>query len=211
MKVGDGPVGVAIVQNTCMAVLVAELRASCQQIPTLPERGLTAILGKNWLRPGESSLTRMGGLLQVAPLSSEKRNMMSVSLLSLTTSSVYTRYRRPRCGLIGLLSKAKPASASIDREFCAGMKSKPPTFVVVAATAAPKGLGPSPSAFVLTKIVAGPCPPVGFWQACTTAPLGPIATSPKLQPAVPGMVCNAPKPPILARPRPVTAAPRATI
>src|SRR5712691_2025892 len=89
MKTGDPPVGVAMLQNSCMAVLVAEFRASCQQTAMLPDRGLVAILGKNWLRMGiaGSSLTRIAAL-QVAPLSSEKRSMMSVSLLSLTTSSV---------------------------------------------------------------------------------------------------------------------------
>src|SRR5574341_90747 len=91
------------------------------------------------------------------------------------------------------------------------MKSKPPTFVVVAATPALNGLGPSPSALVLTRIVAGPSPPVGVWQACTTAPPGEMAISPKLQLAVFGMFCIGPNAPTLAAPRPVTAAPRATI
>src|SRR4051794_5365626 len=88
-KVGDAPVGVANAQNSCMAVLVAEFRLSCQQTAMSLESVLTAILGKNWLRIGVtgSSLTRIG-TLQVPPLSSEKRSIMSVSLFSLTVSSV---------------------------------------------------------------------------------------------------------------------------
>src|SRR6185436_13857470 len=90
MKAGDAPVGVAMVQNSCMAVLVAEFRASCQQTAMLPDRRLVAIFGKNWLRIGiaGSSLTRIGPPGQVAPLLSDQRSMMSVSLLSSTTSSV---------------------------------------------------------------------------------------------------------------------------
>src|ERR1700693_3345277 len=87
-KAGEAPVGVAIVQNSCIAVLVAELRASCQQTAMLPERGFDAIRGRKWPRVFASSFTRIGGLLQVPPLSSEKRTMMSVSLFSLTVSSV---------------------------------------------------------------------------------------------------------------------------
>src|SRR5260370_36555950 len=88
MKAGGAPVGVAMVQNSCIVLLPGELRASCQQTAMLPERRLTAILGKNWLRPGASSLTRMGGLLQIAPSVSEKRSMMSVSALPGATASV---------------------------------------------------------------------------------------------------------------------------
>src|ERR1700693_61850 len=91
------------------------------------------------------------------------------------------------------------------------MKSKPPTLVVVAATPALNGLGPSPSPLVLTRIVAGPSPPVEVSQACTTAPPGEMARSPKLQPVVFGIVKVAMKAPMLAVPRPVTGAPRATI
>src|SRR6185436_12923438 len=82
--------GVARVQNSCMVLLPGELRASCQQTPMLPDSGLLAIRGRNWLRIGDagSSLTRIGAALQVAPSSSEKRTMMSVSLFSLTVSSV---------------------------------------------------------------------------------------------------------------------------
>src|SRR5258708_27076364 len=78
-KAGNAAVGVAMVQSSCIVVLVAEFWASCKQTAMLPERGLLAILGKNWLRPEASSLTRIGGLLQIRPLSSEKRSMMSVS------------------------------------------------------------------------------------------------------------------------------------
>src|SRR5277367_2883264 len=89
------------------------------------------------------------------------------------------------------------------------MGLKPPTLVAVAVTAAAKGLGPRPSALVLTRRFAGPAPPLGFSQTCATAPLGAIAMSPKLHWVVPGIVCNAPKAPTVLRP--VTAAPRATI
>src|SRR4051794_10368080 len=85
-KAGEAPVGVAIEQNSCMVLLVAEFRASCQQTAMLPDRRLLAILGRNWLRFVASSLTRIGGLLQFAPLSSEKRTRTSVSLLSFTVS-----------------------------------------------------------------------------------------------------------------------------
>src|SRR5580704_15952771 len=87
-KAGDAPVGVAMVQNSCIVVLVAELRASCQQTAISPERRLLAILGRNWLRVVASSLTRIGGLLQCAPSSSEKRTRMFVSLLPIGFSSV---------------------------------------------------------------------------------------------------------------------------
>jgi len=72
MKVGDEPVGVAMVQNSCMVVFVAELRASCQQTAMLPERRLLAILGKNLLVAVASSFTWVG-LLQVPPSLSENR------------------------------------------------------------------------------------------------------------------------------------------
>ncbi len=97
------------------------------------------------------------------------------------------------------------------RTFCAGINFPPPTLVVVAVMAAPKGLGPSPSALMLTKSEAGPTPPVGVSHTCTTAPPGEMATSPKLQFAVPGISCSALNAPTLATPRPVTAAPRVTI
>src|SRR5690242_20425735 len=89
------------------------------------------------------------------------------------------------------------------------MKSNPPTLVVVAVMVGPKLPGPRPSASMLTRIVAGPCPPVGASHACTTTPVGAIAISPKLQPLVPGIVCSGPKP--VTAPSPVTADPRATI
>src|SRR6202035_2922326 len=78
MKVGEGPAGVAIVQNSCMVLLPGELRASCQHTAILPERELLAILGRNWLLVVASSLTRMGGLLQAPPSLSEKRSRISV-------------------------------------------------------------------------------------------------------------------------------------
>src|ERR1700730_18150087 len=77
MKAGVALDGVAMVQNSCMAVLVAEFLQSCQQTATLPERGSLAIRGKNWLRPEVSSLTWMG-LLHLTPLS-EKRSIIFVS------------------------------------------------------------------------------------------------------------------------------------
>src|SRR5581483_1386192 len=91
------------------------------------------------------------------------------------------------------------------------MGAKPPTLVAVAVTAAANGLGPRPSAFVLTMRFAGPAPPLGLSHTCTTAPFGAIAISPKLQPAVPGIFWSGPKAPMFAAPKPVTAAPRATI
>src|ERR1700693_1431229 len=72
-KAGEAPVGVAIVQNSCIAVLVAELRASCQQTAMLPERGFDAIRGRNWLRVGAGWFTRIGGWLPGPPLSVRKR------------------------------------------------------------------------------------------------------------------------------------------
>src|SRR5262245_54109789 len=71
MNVGK-PAGVAMAQNTCMVLLPAEFRASCQQTAMLPERMLLAMRGRNWLRTGSagSSLTRVAAL-QVPPLSSE--------------------------------------------------------------------------------------------------------------------------------------------
>ena len=78
MVYGLQSLGVAILQNSSMAVLVEEFRASCQQTATLPERGLLAIRGRNWLLPEASSFTRIRPL-QVAPLLSEKRTKMSVS------------------------------------------------------------------------------------------------------------------------------------
>src|SRR6185436_17845261 len=73
--------GVEMVQNSSMVLLPGELRASCQQTPMLPDSGLLAIRGRNWLRIGTagSSLKRVGAL-QVAPSLSEWRTMMSVSL-----------------------------------------------------------------------------------------------------------------------------------
>src|ERR1019366_9629120 len=97
--------------------------------------------------------------------------------------------------------------ASMVRELCGGIGLKPPTFVAVAVIAAPNGLGPRPSALMLTRSDAGPVPPLGLSQTCTTAPFGSMAMSPKLQPEVPGIVCSAPKAPTLAVPSPVTAAP----
>src|SRR5262245_63887262 len=90
MKAGMAGEGVAMVQNSSIDVLVAELRASCQQTAMLPDSRLLAILGRNWLRIGTagSSLTLIGGVLQVRPSSSEKRTMMSVSLFSSVGSSV---------------------------------------------------------------------------------------------------------------------------
>src|SRR5579859_3784697 len=88
MNVGEAPVGVATVQNSCMVLLPAELRASCQQTAIFPDRRLLAILGKNWLFVVASSLTRMGGLLHVAPSLSEKRNIMFVSALPTAGASV---------------------------------------------------------------------------------------------------------------------------
>src|SRR6478752_4382398 len=73
-KVGVAPVGVAIVQNSCMVLLVAELRASCQHTATFPERRLLATLGKNWLLVVASSLTLIGAL-HAAPLLSEVRTI----------------------------------------------------------------------------------------------------------------------------------------
>ena len=86
------PVGVAIEQNVCTALLFGSFRASSQQTLMLPERGLVAILGKNWLWigipvPTASSLTRIGAL-QFDPLSSEKRSIISVSAALPTTASV---------------------------------------------------------------------------------------------------------------------------
>src|ERR1700693_265042 len=66
-KAGEAPVGVAIVQNSCIAVLVAELRASCQQTAMLPERGFDAIRGRNWLRVGAGWFTRIGGVVPGPP------------------------------------------------------------------------------------------------------------------------------------------------
>src|SRR5579885_621299 len=89
MNTGDGPLGVAIVQNSSIATLAGEFRASCQQTAMFPERRLLAMRGRNWLFPGASSFTRIGGLLHVAPSLSEKRTKMSVS--AAVGPSVYTR------------------------------------------------------------------------------------------------------------------------
>jgi hypothetical protein len=58
----------------------------------------------------------------------------------------------------------------------------------------------------------GPWPPLGP-QTCTTAwgATGDVARSPKLQPLVVAAVCSATNVPTFATPRPLTAAPRATM
>src|ERR1700686_3807738 len=88
MNVGVAPVGVAMLQNSCMVVLVAEFRASCQQTAILPDKRLLAIRGRNWLRDVAWSFTRIGGLLQVAPSLSENRTIILVSPLPTAVSSV---------------------------------------------------------------------------------------------------------------------------
>src|SRR5436190_5372032 len=108
-------------------------------------------------------------------------------------------------------SHTSPASASIERSLCAGIKSKPPTLVAETVMLGPKPPAPKPSVSTLAKIVAGPCPPVGFSYVTMTLPPfgpGPTAIPPKL-PVADGIACCGLKGP--QTPRPVTGAPRATM
>src|SRR6266516_325082 len=104
-------------------------------------------------------------------------------------------------------SQASPASESTERSGWAGMKSNPPTFMLVTVTRAPKPLAPRPSASVFTKIVEGPWPPVLFWYVTMTCPDGPMAMSPKLPPLELVASWGVEKAPTV--PRPLTAAPLA--
>src|SRR5438132_1280860 len=69
-------------------------RESYHTTARFPVVGSSEIFGRNWLFFVLSSFTRTG-LLHVAPSSSEKRTKMSIFLLLLGCSSVYTRYTRP--------------------------------------------------------------------------------------------------------------------
>src|SRR5437660_5969183 len=133
---------------------------------------------------------------------------MSMLLLSLGCSSVYTRYTRPLWGP-PVQSQASPGSASTERSGCAGMKSKPPTCVPVTNTRLPKPTGPSPSGSTFTKSLPPPCPLSVSEQTCMTSPFGPMATSPYVQLFVPGTTSGVMKLPTC--PNPVTGAPVATI
>src|SRR5215510_13173727 len=93
---------------------------------------------------------------------------MSVLLLSLGCSRVYTRYTRPACGP-PVRSQARPGSASTDRSGCAGIKSNPPTWVWVTKTRPPNPAGPSPSGSTFTKILPPPCPDSVRVQACAAS------------------------------------------
>ena len=143
---GTAPFGPAAVHHSRTAVLAGDSRQSCQQTMKFPVGSSMEIFGLNWLRTVASSFTRIGDALQVVPLLSEYFSSMSRLLLSWMISSVYMRYSRPKCGLAGLSSNTRPVSGSTDRWFCAGMKSKPPTFVVPATMAGPQPPGPRPSA-----------------------------------------------------------------
>src|SRR5437667_2955143 len=96
----------------------------------------------------------------------------------------------------------------MDRVFWAGMKSKPPTLVVAATTGPIQPPAPRPSVSVQTLMFPPIWPPLGP-QTCTTTPVGAIATSPKLQPPLPGAVVRGTNAP--TAPSPVTGAPRPTI
>src|SRR4051812_3767308 len=73
--------------KTSATRLAGALRASYQAMATLPVVWSTAIWGRNLLLGVPSSLTWTWEL-QVAPLSSEKRSRISVSLLSGASVSV---------------------------------------------------------------------------------------------------------------------------
>src|SRR5712691_9207839 len=133
---------------------------------------------------------------------------MSMLLLSLGCSSVYTRYTRPLWGP-PVRSQASPGSASTERSDCAGMKSNPPTCVSVTNTRVPKPAGPSPSGSTLTKSLPPPCPLSVSVHTCITCPAGPIATSPYVQLLLPGTTSPAKNAPTW--PRPVTGAPVANM
>src|SRR5260370_30458580 len=182
-------------------------RESYHTTARFPVVGSSEIFGRNWLFVVLSSFTRTG-LLHVAPSSSEKRTKMSVFLLLLGCSRVYTRYTRPLWGP-PVRSQASPGSASTERSGCAGMKSNPPTCVSVTNTRVPKPAGPSPSGSTFTKSFPPPCPLSVSAQTCMTSPFGPIETSPYVQLFVPGITSGVMKLPTC--PNPVTGAPVATI
>src|SRR5215211_7790040 len=91
----DAPAFVLIAPHSCASLFAPSasaapsLRASWNDTPTLPLDWSTASFGRNWLFAPASSLTWVAAL-QLAPSSSEKRNVMSVSLFSSVASSVYT-------------------------------------------------------------------------------------------------------------------------
>src|SRR5258708_4452333 len=182
-------------------------RESYHTTARFPVVGSSEIFGRNWLFVVLSSFTRTGAL-HVAPSSSEKRTKMSIFLLLLGCSSVYTTYTRP-LWRPPVRSQASPGSASTERSGCAGMKSNPPTCVSITNTREPKPAGPSPSGSTFTKSLPPPVPVSVSVQTCMTSRVRPSATSPHVQLFVPGTTSGVMKLPTF--PSLVTCAPVATI
>src|SRR6266852_3728655 len=85
---------------------------------------------------------------------------MSMLLLSLGCSSVYTRYTRPLWGP-PVRSQASPGSASTERSGCAGMKSNPPTCVSVTNTPRAETSRPQPVGVHIHEELAAALPALG--------------------------------------------------
>src|SRR5260370_14235986 len=100
-------------------------RESYHTTARFPVVGSSEIFGRNWLFVVLSSFTRSGAL-HVAPSSSEKRTKMSIFLLLLGCSTVYTRSTRP-LWRPPVRSQPSPGSASTGLSGCAAMQSDPPT------------------------------------------------------------------------------------